>query len=62
MIPLAAEVKKHVSLPIITVNSVSPELGEQAIRDGKADFVAIGRQSFADPDYPKKVKEQTGDA
>lgn len=58
LIPLAAEVKKHVSLPIITVNSVSPELGEQAIRYGKADFVAIGRQSFADPDYPKKVKEQ----
>lgn len=58
LIPLAAEVKKHVSIPVITVNSISPELGEQALREGKADFVAIGRQSFADPDYPKKVAAQ----
>lgn len=58
LIPLAEAVKKCVSVPIITVNSVSPELGEEAIASGKADFVAIGRQSFADPDYPNKVKAQ----
>lgn len=41
VIPLADAVKKCVNVPIITVNSVSPELGEQALLDGKADFVVI---------------------
>ena len=55
--PLAAEVKKHVSVPVVTVNSVSPELGEAALAAGEADFIAVGRQSFADPDYARKVVE-----
>lgn len=58
LIPLAEAVKKCVRLPIIAVNSISPELGEQALANGQADFIAIGRQSFADPDYPNKVMEQ----
>ncbi|MBQ9068578.1 MAG: FAD-dependent oxidoreductase, partial [Eggerthellaceae bacterium] len=57
VMPLAAEVKKHVSVPIVTVNSVSPELGEAALAAGEADFVAFGRQTFADPDLPRKVIE-----
>lgn len=57
LVPFAEAVKKCVSVPIIAVNSVSPEIGEQALLDGKADFIAIGRQSFADPEYPNKIKE-----
>ena len=58
LIPLAEAVRRCVDLPIIAVNSISPELGEQALADGQADFIAIGRQSFADPDYPNKVMNQ----
>lgn len=32
-----------------------PELAEQVIADGKADFVEFGRQCFADPDMPNKT-------
>lgn len=60
-IPMAAAVRKTVGIPVISVNSISPEMGEAAIADGKADFIALGRQSIADPDYPKKVTEGRGE-
>ncbi|MFS3129267.1 FAD-dependent oxidoreductase [Nocardioides sp. Bht2] len=52
---LAAEVKKHVTVPVIAVGRVLPEIGEQAIAEGKADFVAMGRQLLADPDLVNKL-------
>ncbi len=52
----AAEIKKHVSIPVIAVGRVLPELGEEAISKGRADFVAMGRQLLADPDLPNKLK------
>ncbi|MGB2884494.1 MAG: FAD-dependent oxidoreductase, partial [Dehalococcoidia bacterium] len=55
MVRLAEAVKKHVSIPVIAVCGISPELGEEVIASGKADIVAIGRQSIADPDWPNKV-------
>ena len=55
MVRLAEATKKRVSIPVIAVCGISPELGEEVIASGKADLVAIGRQSIADPDYPNKV-------
>jgi 2,4-dienoyl-CoA reductase-like NADH-dependent reductase (Old Yellow Enzyme family)/thioredoxin reductase len=55
LIPLAAAIKEAVSIPVITVCGLSPELAEQAIAEGKADLAALGRQIIADPDYPRKV-------
>lgn len=55
MVRLAEAIKKHVSIPVIAVCGISPELGEEVIASGKADLVAIGRQSIADPDWPNKV-------
>ncbi|CAM3519223.1 NADH oxidase [Nocardioides dubius] len=54
-VDLAAEVKKHVAIPVITVGRVLPEVGEEAIAEGKADFVAMGRQLLADPDLVNKL-------
>lgn len=51
----AAEIKKHVSVPIITVCSVTPEKAEEMIANGEADFAALGRQILADPEYPEKL-------
>lgn len=51
----AAEIKKHVNIPVILVGAVTPELAEAQIADGKADFAALGRQILADPDYPNKL-------
>ncbi|MCJ7655137.1 MAG: FAD-dependent oxidoreductase, partial [Dehalococcoidia bacterium] len=54
-VPLAEGVKKVVSIPVIVVGRIPPELGEGVLRDGKADFISIGRALLADPHLPQKV-------
>jgi 2,4-dienoyl-CoA reductase-like NADH-dependent reductase (Old Yellow Enzyme family)/thioredoxin reductase len=54
-IPLAEEVKKVTSVPVIAVGRLDAELGEQILEEGKADFVAIGRRLLADPELPNKA-------
>jgi len=54
---LAAEVKKQVGIPVITVGRLSPDDAEQVLAEGKADFVAMGRKLLADPDLPNKLAE-----
>lgn len=57
LVYLAEEVKKKVSVPVIAVCSITPEMGEVILERGGADFISIGRQILADPDYPEKVIE-----
>ncbi len=52
---IAAEVKKVVSIPVITVGRLDPELGERMLREGKVDFIAMSRRLWADPELPNKV-------
>ena len=53
----AEEVKKIVKIPVITVNRVNdPQMADMVLEMGKADFVAMGRGSLADPDLPNKAK------
>lgn len=54
---LAAAMKQAVSIPVLTVNSITPALGEQLLKDGKADMVAFGRTLIADPEMPRKLYE-----
>ncbi len=55
---LAEEVKKHVSIPVITVGRIKyPDMADQIIKQGKADIVAMGRSFLADPQYAKKAKD-----
>ncbi|MDD5127592.1 MAG: FAD-dependent oxidoreductase [Dehalococcoidales bacterium] len=53
--PLAAEVKKVATVPVIAVGRLDAELGEQILTDGKADLISIGRRLIADPDLPGKA-------
>lgn len=53
----AAAIKRAVQIPIITVCGVYPEKGNEMIGNGEADFLAMGRQSLADPDYAIKITE-----
>ena len=54
----AAQLKKSVSIPVITVGRYTdPEIAEAVIEDGSADMVAFGRQSIADPHFPAKVEK-----
>ena len=54
----AYEIKKVVSVPVISGGMISnPEDALKFITKGYMDMVFIGRQLLADPDWPKKVKE-----
>jgi len=56
-IHLAEAVKQVVNVPVITVGRIKdPAMANAAIRDGKADMVALGRSIIADPEYPNKAK------
>ncbi len=54
-VPLAAAIKKVVSIPVSAVGRLDPELGERALRQGKADFIAMTRRLLADPQLPNKI-------
>lgn len=51
------EVKKHISIPVITVGRVkNPVMADKIIMEGKADLVAMGRAQIADPDMVEKAR------
>ena len=51
------EIKRAVSVPIITVGRYTePQYAELMVAEGRADLVAFGRQSIADPEMPNKAK------
>ena len=53
----AADVKRHVSVPVIAVGRLGdPATAEAAVSDGKTDFVALGRTLVADPQWAEKVR------
>jgi 2,4-dienoyl-CoA reductase (NADPH2) len=54
-IRLSEAVKKVVSIPVITVGRLDPDLGEKILQEGKADFIAVTRRLFADPEFPNKL-------
>ncbi|MCZ4541356.1 NAD(P)/FAD-dependent oxidoreductase [Dietzia maris] len=55
----AAAIKKAVSIPVIAVGRMLPEVAEKAIDDDKVDFAAMGRQLLADPNLPNKLAAGT---
>jgi 2,4-dienoyl-CoA reductase-like NADH-dependent reductase (Old Yellow Enzyme family)/thioredoxin reductase len=56
LLSVSQEIKKAVSVPVIAVGRINhPLLAEEAIKAGKADLIAWGRPSFADPELPNKV-------
>jgi 2,4-dienoyl-CoA reductase-like NADH-dependent reductase (Old Yellow Enzyme family) len=66
-IPLAAAIKRAVntagfSTPVVTSGGIGTyQLAEETLQRGKADIIAMARQSLADPDWFLKVKMGRGD-
>ncbi|NPC98191.1 FAD-dependent oxidoreductase [Nocardioides sp. zg-DK7169] len=52
----ARAVKAAVTIPVITVGRVLPEVAEEILEAGEADFVAMGRQLLAEPDLVNKLR------
>lgn len=50
------EIKKAVQIPIIMVGRFTePDYAELMVKEGRADLIAFGRQSIADPEMPNKA-------
>ncbi len=59
---LAAEIKKHVSVPVVAIGAFSnPDQMEEIVASGQADLIAMGRGLIADPEIPNKVMANRGD-
>lgn len=56
-LPIAAEIKKHVSIPVLSQGKMqNPADTEAALVDGKADMIGLGHMAIADPHWVNKVK------
>lgn len=55
---LVTEIKRAVDVPVIAVGRFTePQYAELLLRQGRADLIAFGRQSIADPELPNKAME-----
>lgn len=58
----AAEIKKHVSVPVACIGGLSdPSQMESIIANGQADICSMARGLLADPEFPNKVMANRGD-
>ncbi|MDY4953048.1 MAG: FAD-dependent oxidoreductase [Candidatus Onthomonas sp.] len=54
---LVSEIKRAVSVPVIAVGRFTePQYAELLVKQGRADLIAFGRQSIADPELPLKAR------
>jgi len=51
----AAAIKSVVTIPVIVAGKITPRMGERILKQGQADFIAMGRQIIADPQLPNKL-------
>lgn len=55
-------IKEAITIPVIAVNVIkTPEEAEKMMEDEISDFVSLGRQLVADPDWVVKAKEDRAD-
>ncbi len=57
LLPLIETIRKAVKVPVIASTGIDADLGEAALREGKADLIAMGRALIADPELPNKVRQ-----
>ncbi len=57
LVPFAEAVKKEVSVPVIAVGFLTPEVANTVVANRRADFVAMGRQLLCDAQLPNKLQQ-----
>ena len=56
LVYLAEAIKKVVNIPVTIVGKIKrPELAEEILQKGSADFIVLGRTLIADPFWPEKA-------
>jgi 2,4-dienoyl-CoA reductase (NADPH2) len=59
---VTAELKKHLTVPLITTNRINtPEVAERILAGGEADMVSMARPFLADPEFVIKAAEDRAD-
>ena len=53
-----AHIKKFVSIPVVCAGRMEPDVGAQAVAEGRIDGVGIARQFLADPQWITKLIEE----
>lgn len=57
-VELAQNIKKGVSIPVFAVGNLrDPEFCDEILKEGKTDYIALGRPLICDPYWPEKAKE-----
>ncbi len=60
LLPMAARIRAAVSLPVVVAGRIrTPQVAREALAEGQADLIGLGRPLLADPDWPRKA--QSGD-
>lgn len=49
-------IKRAVTVPVIAVGRMLPEVADEMLAAGECDFVSMGRQLLADPDLVNKIR------
>ena len=52
-----AHIKKFVDIPVVCAGRMEPEVGAQAVAEGKIDAMGVARQFLADPEWITKLIE-----
>ena len=53
-----AHIKKFVDIPVVCAGRMEPDVGAQAVAEGRIDGVGIARQFLADPEWITKLIEE----
>ena len=53
-----AHIKKFVDIPVVCAGRMEPEVGAQAVAEGRIDGVGVARQFLADPQWVTKLIEE----
>ncbi|MEX1670430.1 FAD-dependent oxidoreductase, partial [Zhongshania guokunii] len=62
-LPYSRRIRQVCNVPIITVGQIRhPDTAEQALRNGDADLIALGRTLLADPEWSNKARADDADA
>ncbi len=56
-IDFAKAIRSAVTIPVIAVGRIEPDVAERHIAQGDFDFLAMGRKLLADPELPNKLRD-----
>ncbi|MBN1138234.1 MAG: FAD-dependent oxidoreductase [Anaerolineae bacterium] len=58
LLPMAAAIRRKVGIPVAVAGRIrSPDVAREALAQGQADWIGLGRAFLADPDWVRKTQE-----